>query len=277
VVRGVPKRRAARRQRRQVRRAERPEPHSRCGRNVRSHSSRCAPATSVPSPREHRRPGSSTRVRLLAAPQPAASPDRRFRRGLPFHPRARPFQEAKRSGLRRPRGARCFPVRGQASRRRRPPQRAVPRPVTPPVPACPDRESETPHAPALTERRNAPPFPSSTCSPLDRPGCRGPSSSILPEGPFAVPISTMDWLVSRESPAVRFGAARSPPAPPKDIELRKARQGLATDPYLRDAASASARAPAGAPRHPLRRRSLADPVSPRPGLRCLPAGARAGR
>jgi hypothetical protein len=46
----------------------------------------------------------------------------------------------------------------------------------------------------------------------------------------------MDWLVSRESPAVRFVTLRDLlQRPPKDIELRKARQGLSADPYLRDA------------------------------------------
>ncbi|MBL8111749.1 MAG: hypothetical protein JNK60_02610 [Acidobacteria bacterium] len=70
--------------------------------------------------------------------------------------------------------------------------------------------------------------------PLALPRSRRPS--ILPEGPFAVPISTMDWLVSRESPAVRFVTLRDLlQRPPKDIELRKARQGLSADPYLRDA------------------------------------------
>jgi hypothetical protein len=57
----------------------------------------------------------------------------------------------------------------------------------------------------------------------------------LPDGPFHVPISTIDWLVSRESPAARFVALRDLLArPPKDLELRKARQALPRDMYVRD-------------------------------------------
>lgn len=118
VVRGVPKRRAARpgaRQRRQVRRAERPEPQQ----QVRARHVRSLPARTPATGLEHR-------VRLLlAARGQRLLPTAASRRGLPFHPRARPFRRSERSGLRRPRGARCFPnVRGQTSRRRRPPQRS---------------------------------------------------------------------------------------------------------------------------------------------------------
>ncbi|HEX7615726.1 MAG TPA: hypothetical protein VF554_10660, partial [Thermoanaerobaculia bacterium] len=37
-----------------------------------------------------------------------------------------------------------------------------------------------------------------------------PRSAVkpLPDGPFPVPLSTIDWLVSRESPAARFVALR---------------------------------------------------------------------
>ena len=57
----------------------------------------------------------------------------------------------------------------------------------------------------------------------------------LPAGPFPVPISTIDWLLSRESPAVRYVALRDVLArPAKDIERRKAWQALPRDPYVRD-------------------------------------------
>ena len=69
------------------------------------------------------------------------------------------------------------------------------------------------------------------------PGRRLPRPARpLPEGPFRVPISTIDWLVSRESPAARFVALRDLLArPAKDIELRKAKQALPRDPFVRDA------------------------------------------
>ena len=58
----------------------------------------------------------------------------------------------------------------------------------------------------------------------------------LPEGPFAVPLSTIDWLVSRESPAARYVALRDLLGrPAKDPDLRKAKQGLAREPFVREA------------------------------------------
>jgi hypothetical protein len=57
----------------------------------------------------------------------------------------------------------------------------------------------------------------------------------LPDGPFPVPLSTIDWLVSRESPAARFVALRDLLGrPAKDPDLRKAKQGFARDPAVRD-------------------------------------------
>ncbi len=58
---------------------------------------------------------------------------------------------------------------------------------------------------------------------------------LLVEGPFAVPIATIDWLVSRENPGVRVVALRELLArPPKDPDVRRARQALGRDPFLRD-------------------------------------------
>jgi hypothetical protein len=58
----------------------------------------------------------------------------------------------------------------------------------------------------------------------------------LPEGPFPVPLSTIDWLVSRESPAARYVALRDLLGrPAKDLDLRKAKQGLAREPFVREA------------------------------------------
>jgi hypothetical protein len=58
----------------------------------------------------------------------------------------------------------------------------------------------------------------------------------LPEGPFPVPLSTIDWLVSRESPAARYVALRDLLGrPAKDPDLRKAKQGLAREPFVREA------------------------------------------
>lgn len=57
----------------------------------------------------------------------------------------------------------------------------------------------------------------------------------LADQPFQVPIGTIDWLVSREDPAARYVALRDLMArPAKDIELRKARQALTRDPFVRD-------------------------------------------
>jgi hypothetical protein len=50
-----------------------------------------------------------------------------------------------------------------------------------------------------------------------------------------VPISTIDWLLSRESSAVRFVALRDVLGrPPKDIDRRKAWQALPRDPWVHD-------------------------------------------
>lgn len=66
------------------------------------------------------------------------------------------------------------------------------------------------------------------------PRPRGPVKP-LPEGPFPVPLSTIDWLVSRESPAARFVALRDLLGrPAKDPDLRKAKQGFARDQFVRD-------------------------------------------
>ena len=63
--------------------------------------------------------------------------------------------------------------------------------------------------------------------------------SPLPEGPFQVPISTIDWLVSRESPAARFVALRDLLGrPAKDPDVRRARQAVPRDPWTRDALAA---------------------------------------
>ena len=57
----------------------------------------------------------------------------------------------------------------------------------------------------------------------------------LPDGPFPVPLSTIDWLVSRESPAARFVALRDLLGrPKKDPDLRKAKQGFQREPFVRD-------------------------------------------
>jgi hypothetical protein len=50
-----------------------------------------------------------------------------------------------------------------------------------------------------------------------------------------VPISTIDWLVSRESPAARYVALRDLlDRPAKDPEMKRARQALPRDPWTRD-------------------------------------------
>jgi hypothetical protein len=61
-----------------------------------------------------------------------------------------------------------------------------------------------------------------------------------------VPISTIDWLVSRESPAARWVALRDLLGrPAKDVELRKARQALPRDLFIRDTVAALRRALSG--------------------------------
>ena len=79
-------------------------------------------------------------------------------------------------------------------------------------------------SPTLRDRPVAPP----------RPHVQKPVPA-LPAGLFQVPISTIDWLVSRENPAARYVALRDLMArPPKDIELRKAKQALPRDIFVRD-------------------------------------------
>ena len=66
-------------------------------------------------------------------------------------------------------------------------------------------------------------------------GERRPRVVALPEREVRVPISTIDWLVSRESPAARFVALRDLLGrPAKDLELRKARQAVPRDAWVRD-------------------------------------------
>lgn len=51
-----------------------------------------------------------------------------------------------------------------------------------------------------------------------------------------MPLSTIDWLVSRECPASRYVALRDLLGrPPKDPDLRKAKQGFPRDPFVREA------------------------------------------
>src|ERR1039457_4419836 len=58
----------------------------------------------------------------------------------------------------------------------------------------------------------------------------------LPEGPFAVPLSTIDWLVPRQSPGARYGALRDLLGrPPKSPHLRRAKQGFQREPFVREA------------------------------------------
>ncbi len=60
----------------------------------------------------------------------------------------------------------------------------------------------------------------------------------LPTGAFPLPLSTLDWLLSRETPAARYVALRDIlHRPAKDIERRKARQALLRDTFLRDSLS----------------------------------------
>jgi len=64
---------------------------------------------------------------------------------------------------------------------------------------------------------------------------RRPRVVPLPEGSCRVPISTIDWLVSRESPAARYVVLRDLLGrPAKDPELKRARQALPRDPWVRD-------------------------------------------
>jgi hypothetical protein len=57
----------------------------------------------------------------------------------------------------------------------------------------------------------------------------------LPEGPFPVPVSTLDWLLSRESPAARSVTLRDLLGrTTKDPELKRALREFPRDPYVRD-------------------------------------------
>jgi hypothetical protein len=57
----------------------------------------------------------------------------------------------------------------------------------------------------------------------------------LPDGPFPVPVSTLDWLLSRESLAVRSVTLRDLLGrTTKDPELRRAAREFPRDPYVRD-------------------------------------------
>lgn len=80
----------------------------------------------------------------------------------------------------------------------------------------------------------------------------------LPAGAFPLPLSTLDWLLSRESQAARYVVLRDLlHRPPKDIERRKARQVLLRDPFLRDVlAHLRGMLPVGGPS------GFADPVDP---------------
>jgi hypothetical protein len=57
----------------------------------------------------------------------------------------------------------------------------------------------------------------------------------LPDGPFPVPVSTLDWLLSRENLAARFATLRDLLGrTTKDPELRRAVREFPRDPYVRD-------------------------------------------
>ncbi len=77
----------------------------------------------------------------------------------------------------------------------------------------------------------------------------------LAAGPFPVPLATIDWLVSRENPGVRVAALRDLLArPARDPELRRARQALVRDPFLRDLLALARSRLVPAPQVPLERR-----------------------
>lgn len=57
----------------------------------------------------------------------------------------------------------------------------------------------------------------------------------LPPGPRAVPVSTLDWLLSREDLAARYVTLRDILGrPEKDIERRRAFREVPRDPWVRD-------------------------------------------
>ncbi|MGA7990446.1 MAG: hypothetical protein WCC53_03335, partial [Thermoanaerobaculia bacterium] len=75
------------------------------------------------------------------------------------------------------------------------------------------------------------------------------------EGPFPVPLATIDWLVSRENPAVRAVALRDLLGrPAKDPDVKRARQALARDPVLRDLLALARARLVPSPQVPLERR-----------------------
>ncbi|HVO49562.1 MAG TPA: hypothetical protein VMV60_01035 [Thermoanaerobaculia bacterium] len=77
----------------------------------------------------------------------------------------------------------------------------------------------------------------------------------LAEGPFAVPLATIDWLVSRENPGVRVVALRELLArPSKDPDVRRARQALVRDPFLRELLALTRARLTPSPAVPLERR-----------------------
>jgi len=81
------------------------------------------------------------------------------------------------------------------------------------------------------------------------------ASRLPAEGPFPVPLATIDWLVSRENPAVRAVALRELLArPAKDPDVRRARQALARDPVLRDLLALARARLVPSPQVPLERR-----------------------
>jgi hypothetical protein len=72
-----------------------------------------------------------------------------------------------------------------------------------------------------------------TPSALKRKPARRPRP--LPDGPFPVPVSTLDWLLSRESLAVRSVTLRDLLGrTTKDPEFRRAARDFPRDPYVRD-------------------------------------------
>ena len=74
-------------------------------------------------------------------------------------------------------------------------------------------------------------------------------------GPFPVPLATIDWLVSRENPAVRAVALRELLGrPTKDPDLRRARQALPRDPVLQDLLALARTRLSPSPPVPLERR-----------------------
>jgi hypothetical protein len=74
-------------------------------------------------------------------------------------------------------------------------------------------------------------------------------------GPFPVPLATIDWLVSRENPGVRTVALRELLArPANDPDVRRSRQALVRDPFLRDLLALARARLTPSPTVPLERR-----------------------